>query len=91
MSLKRKLKREVQKTSQKEFTKKVGLFDKIPDLCLTCNKEFDKKNREMVMTWNVVVNRQKEQVRLYCPQCWDKARRLIEEIKDGYSNTNGDV
>jgi len=50
------------KNSKKDFSKKVGLFNKIPDLCLTCNKEFDKKNKEMVMTWNVVVNRQKEEV-----------------------------
>ena len=91
MNLKRKLKRESQKNSKKDFSKKVGLFNKIPDLCLTCNKEFDKKNKEMVMTWNVVVNRQKEEVRLYCPDCWNKAKKLVEDIKDGYTNTKNNV
>ena len=91
MNLKRKLKRESQKNSKKDFSKKVGLFNKIPDLCLTCNKEFDKKNKEMVMTWNVVVNRQKEEVRLYCPECWNKAKGLIDEIKDEYTNSKSNV
>ena len=91
MNLKRKLKREAQKNSKKDFSKKVGLFNKIPDLCLTCNKEFDKKNKEMVMSWNVVVNRQKEEVRLYCPECWNKAKKLVEDIKDGYPNAKSNV
>ena len=91
MSLKRKLKREAQKSSKKEFGEKIGLFNKIPDSCLTCEKDFDKKNKEMVMTWNVVVNRQKEQVRLYCPGCWSKAKNLINEIKDGYKNSKANV
>ena len=91
MNLKRKLKREAQKDSKKEFSKKVGLFNKIPDMCLTCNKKFDKSNKEMVMTWNVVVNRQKEEVRLYCPECWHKAKSLIDEIKDGYTNSKSNV
>jgi hypothetical protein len=77
MSLKRKLKREAHKNSKKDFSKKVGLFNKIPDLCLTCNK--------------VVVNRQKEEVRLYCPECWNKAKSLIDEIKDGYTNSKTNV
>ena len=50
MNLKRKIKRDAQKNSKKDFSKKVGLFNKIPDSCLTCDKEFDKKNKEMVMT-----------------------------------------
>ena len=91
MSLKRKLKRESQKNSKKDFSKKVGLFNKIPDVCLTCDKKFDKTNKEMVMSWNVVVNRQKEEVRLYCPDCWNKAKKLVEDIKDGYANTKSNV
>jgi len=56
-----------------EMEQKLGLFDKIPNNCLTCNKDFDKKNKEMVMSWNVVVREQEGKVRLYCPTCWDKA------------------
>ena len=91
MSLKRKIKREAQKNSKKDLGKKVGLFNKIPESCLTCNKKFDKKNKEMVMTWNVIVNRQKEEVKLYCPECWNRAKNLIEEIKNGYANSKTDV
>ena len=25
---------------------------------------------------------QEEKVRLYCPECWDKANKLIKEIED---------
>ena len=91
MSLKRKLKRNAQQNSQKEFSKKMGLFNKLPDSCLTCNKSFDKKDREMVMTWNVVVNRLKDEVRLYCPHCWNQAQKIIKEVKDGYANTKSNV
>jgi len=91
MSLKRKLKRTAQQNSQKEFSKKMGLFNKLSDFCLTCNKSFDKKDREMVMTWNVVVNRQKDEVRLYCPDCWNQAQKIIKEVKDGYANTKSNV
>ena len=64
---------------------KLGLFDKIPKHCLTCNKDFDKKNKEMVMSWNVVVREKEGKVRLYCPTCWDKAieftKRTFNEEK----------
>ena len=83
MSLKRKMKRNSLLQSKKDLKAKVGMFNKIPDSCLTCNKKFDKTDKEMVMTWNVVVNREKEKVRLYCPECWAKAQDLIKEIQNG--------
>ena len=68
-----------------EMEQKLGLFDKIPKNCLTCNKDFDKKNKEMVMSWNVVVREKEGKVRLYCPTCWDKAieftKRTFNEEK----------
>jgi uncharacterized protein with PIN domain len=91
MKLKRKIKRQSQQESKKDIKKKVGLFRKIPDFCLTCNKKFDKTDKEMVTTWNVVVDRQKEKVRLYCPECWTKAQDLIKEITNGQENTESDV
>ena len=86
MSLKRKIKRETQKNSKKDFSKKMGLFNKIPDMCLTCNKKFDKKNKEMVMSWNVVVREKQGIVRLYCPECWDKATQFAKEIREHGEN-----
>jgi len=68
-----------------EMEQKLGLFDKIPKNCLTCNKDFDKKNKEMVMSWNVVVREKEGKVRLYCPTCWDEAieftKRTLNEEK----------
>jgi hypothetical protein len=88
-SIKRKAQRKKDKAAKKEMQKKVGLFNKLSDHCLVCQKDFDKKNKEMVMTWSVVVKG--EDVRLYCPTCWDAAKNLIKEIKDGYENTKNNV
>jgi len=80
-SLSKKLRRNKEKAAKKELQKKVGLFNKLEDHCLVCQKDFDKKNKDMVMSWSVVVREDK--VRLYCPECWERAKKLIEEIKDG--------
>ena len=64
-----------------DLEKKVGLFDKLPKQCTNCDKPFDKKDREMAMTWSVVVREKENKVNLYCPQCWNDAHRLLEQIK----------
>ena len=71
----RERQRAIKKAGKKgtDMERKLGLFDKIPKHCLTCNKDFDKKNKEMVMSWNVVVREKEGKVRLYCPTCWNKA------------------
>jgi len=43
VSSKRKIKRQEKKKAQKELKNTLGLFDKIPEECLTCEKKFDKK------------------------------------------------
>ena len=88
-SLSKKFRRKKEKEAKKELQKKVGLFNKLEDHCLVCQKDFDKKNKDMVMTWSVVVKEDK--VRLYCPECWERAKKLIEEIKDGYTNSRSNV
>ena len=54
--------RAIKKAGKKgsDMEQKLGLFEKIPENCLTCHKDFDKKNKEMVMSWNVIVERKKE-------------------------------
>ena len=64
----------------KEVESKIDLFDKLPDECLTCLKPFDKKNKDMVMSWNVVVHGEEEVVRLYCPDCWTMAKKITEDF-----------
>ena len=68
------------KSTSEAVTKKLNMFDSLPDECLACTNPFDKKNREMVATWNVVV-RDEKTVRLYCPECWDKAIATVEQFK----------
>jgi hypothetical protein len=36
----------------------------------------------MVQTWSVVVREKERIVRVYCPECWTKAKSLVEELKD---------
>tara|TARA_R110002110_G_scaffold104349_2_gene263188 strand:+ start:1149 stop:1436 length:288 start_codon:yes stop_codon:yes gene_type:complete len=85
MSLERKLRRaqvkKSKKSVEKEMAAKVALFDKLPDECLTCGTPFDKKDKEMVISWNVVVRQEEEVVRLYCPGCWEKAAEIVEDFK----------
>ena len=88
-SLSKKIQRQKKKEAEKEFKKKVGLFNKLEDHCLVCEKKFDKTNKQMVMSWNVVVK--EETVRLYCPECWGRANKLIKEIEDGYTNAKTNV
>ena len=70
------------KDGNKELSEKIFLFNQLPDECLTCAEPFDKENKQMVMEWNVVVREKEKIVRLYCPECWDKAKKFIEELED---------
>ena len=72
--------------SKPELDQKLGLFDKLPDHCLSCLKNFDKKDKAMVMSWSVVGREQEWLVRLYCPDCWQKAIDVVEALKDEDSN-----
>ena len=87
-SLKRKMARNKAKKEKKNFEKEMKqqllMFDKLGAECSACEKPFDKKSKEHAMTWNVVVKEEEEIVRLYCPECWDKANKIIKEIKDDF-------
>ena len=76
-NLKRKIKRKEyikeRKISEKELASKMkNIF--LPDQCSNCEKPFDKKSREMAMTWKVIAR--EERKHLICPTCWG----LIERI-----------
>ena len=76
----RALKKAAGETQSQKLSKKVSQFQKLPDMCLTCEKPFDKKSKQMVRTWNVVV-RDEETVRLYCPECWQMANNIIKDFR----------
>ena len=70
------------KEAERALSERAALFGELPEYCLTCGKPFDKKNKEQVMSWSVVVREDEKVVRLYCPTCWDKAMSLVNEIQE---------
>lgn len=74
----RALDKELPKDTSNNISEKISQFGNLPDECLTCLKPFDKKNKEMVQTWNVVV-KDTDTVRLYCPDCWAMATSAAAE------------
>ena len=82
---KKKLKREAKKKKEKaasqeaqnKMKKQMGMFDRLPDACSTCEKSFP-KTREAHMSWQVVVRNEQETVSLFCPECQEKARKVLE-------------
>ena len=46
------------------------------------------RSKEQVMSWNVVVRSEENKVHLYCPDCWENAKKLVEEY---YENKNSDT
>ena len=61
------------------LSEKVTLFGSLPDVCNICQKEFDKKDKEMVTSWSVVVREEAKTVRLFCPHCINKTKETINE------------
>ena len=73
----RKQRRAAAKLSKKnDISDQLEMFQNLPDRCTTCLDVFDKSNKEMAMTWHVVVN---NTVSLYCPDCWSKDQAAIKE------------
>ena len=77
---KRKIQRAKKKKAEKELQEKMNMFDKLDDECLACSKPFDRKNKEQVCSWNVVVREKEGKVNLYCPECWERAQKIIKEF-----------
>ena len=63
--------------AEQMMSDKVHLFGQLPDKCDACTKSFDKKNRDMVFSWSVVVKEQT--VRLFCPECIKKTQEVIDD------------
>lgn len=84
----RKNRREIKKhhgaSASKDLSEKIFLFNKLPESCDACNKEFDKKDKDMVKSWNVVVKQ--EVVRLFCPECINTTKEALETM--GFENEN---
>ena len=83
-SLKRKIARNKEKKLNKKMRKQISMFGQLENECATCQEPFDKKSKEHVKTWRVVIREKEEVVRLYCPGCWERTIELIEEIKNDF-------
>ena len=68
------------KSKKTDLDKKLGLFNMLPDECMICHKGFDRTDKEMVKSWNVVVREKEKIVRVYCPSCWGKAQEILSEL-----------
>ena len=83
---KKKLKRAAKKKKdkvqaqrqQEQIVKQMNMFDRLPEACDACGKEFP-KTREAHMSWRVTVRNKEQTVRLFCPECIDKTKELVEE------------
>ena len=65
---------------EQDLSEKISFFSQLEEECLACTKPFDKSNKEMIESWNVVVREDKDPpVRLYCPECWEKARAIAQQ------------
>jgi hypothetical protein len=79
------------KKAEKDLSEKVGMFDQLPDECTACTLAFDKKDKEMVKSWFVVVKNEQNVVNLYCPPCWENAQKMLNEFRkrvEGKINDN---
>jgi|7_EtaG_2_1085326.scaffolds.fasta_scaffold42224_2 hypothetical protein len=77
------------KSKSTDMEQKLGLFDLMPNECLICHETFDKTNKEMVKSWNVVVREQQRSVKVYCPTCWDNAQKILKQL--GVSPDEGQI
>ena len=78
----RAMAKQAKKDGNEELAEKVALFGLIGDRCLVCNEPFDKKDKEMVMSWSVVVREKEEKVNLYCPDCWNGALDILKQAEE---------
>lgn len=73
----RSMQKQMGKDSAENLAEKIFQFEKLPEFCSACQDPFDKKNKEMISSWNVVVKQ--EVVRLFCPECIKKTQEVIDE------------
>ena len=86
---KKKLKRAAKKKKAKaqaqqqeaHLKKQINMFDRLPETCSACAKVFP-KTREAHMTWRVTVRNREQQVRLFCPDCLEKAKAAEENSNE---------
>ena len=80
---KRAMKKQIGAEAQEKMSRQVAHFGQLPQSCNACEKEFDKKNKDMVKSWSVVVKQ--EIVRLFCPDCIKKTQEIVNERRSSFN------
>tara|TARA_Y100000034_G_scaffold17474_1_gene19111 strand:+ start:1484 stop:1729 length:246 start_codon:yes stop_codon:yes gene_type:complete len=77
----RKQRRALKKATPAEqrLASQTSLFGQLPEMCNICQKAFDKTDRDMVLSWSVVVRTDPGTVRLFCPDCIKTTQEKINE------------
>ena len=73
------------KSKNKDLEEKISLFSNMSDQCSACESQFDKTDNKMINEWTVVVREDEKETRLYCPQCWERAKKLVSDSKQDFS------
>lgn len=68
-NMNRKQRRAFGKQVGEKASSTIDLILSIPDKCSVCQKDFDKKSKEMANTWFVDVFSEQKMVILTCPEC----------------------
>ena len=89
--IRRNQEKKAKKQLEKEVKQKMSMFDRIPESCVACEKQFNKQDRSMVESWRVVVREDEGKVNIYCPDCWDFVQKVIKEYMNGQENAKSDV
>lgn len=71
----RSLSKQAGSKNAENISQQMTLFGKLPEKCSACSEPFDKKDKDMVNKWNVVVKQ--DVVRLFCPNCIEKTQEII--------------
>ena len=64
------------------LAQKISTFEHRPENCSACNADFDKTSKEHAQTWRVVVRENPTRVTLFCPECIE----IAKEVLDGKRN-----
>ena len=76
----RQLEKKMGKDASENLAEKFSQFSKLPESCSACQEQFDKKDKDMVQSWSVVVKQ--EVVRLFCPDCINKTKESIDAYRE---------
>ena len=71
--IRRKQEKSKLKQTKKELSNKIQNIH-LPDICKNCKADFNKKSKEMAMTWMVIAKENRKH--LICPECWEKIKKL---------------